>query len=1859
MALSNREYVGRALEQLNEGLRAFFERELRNNYGDQWEAIARSRLAEKQGSWTSTWDVTAMLGVMMNRSEPVFCHRFARTDQDVLRECRQIRNDWAHFDTFSLEYTCRALDSIRHLLRLVAASKGAASVARLKGQLEEQVNDERMEMGATPLTKGMGHLAGRSVGRFFQEYLGSPERPAPFGGRQQELAALDAWLADATLPFGLLVAPAGRGKSALVSQWVQRLTEQQRAQVVFVPISLRFNTTDRATILKLLGMRLAWLLQSEADHPSDSDGWAAEIELMLRRDRPEAAVPLLMVLDGLDEAAGWAVGRDFLFPMRVGQGVRLLVTARTLAGCDSEGWRQQLGLQAASTRTFDLPFLDLTGVVAVLRSLGEAPLTRADEPSFAQQLLRLSEGDPLLVRLYVEALREMKRRAGAVSIADLACLPPGLAGYMQRWWEEQRCAWGSQSPLREPAVRTILNLLACALGPLRTDDLLVLAQPEGLDSWLINDAIHSLARLIVGDGDGQGYAFSHARLGHYLAEQLRPVERTLWQQRFLDYGADTLAQLHAGALAPADTSAYVVRHYRAHLVQAGAELAQLSPLLSEPWVRAWEAHDRTYDGVRADVEVIWAHADAALSRATDDPLAPLRVQYRCGLTWAALNSIGSRIPPEMIVALIEHEIWSPVQALARITRIPDEQTQAAHLTALIPFLSGEVHTMALTHVREQMRHPRLRVQTLIALAAPLPPAEQAGVLDLAYASVAAIPHPIDRANQYLAIAHYRPDEIDVDEVLSDLLLAYADHQQNQPWAGDLYDLSLELELLIEELELGLSRQRPITLLKLLPESKLLDGLAVLEEWQQASWECLEATLQRLPPDEFVPVPLRDYFLRHLAPSVRLEPGQEDADDRILLPHGSLMQMLLPRFNPADRTVAIEALLDALGKELLSTQTGELRVVLWPWLTTAQQARLQRLMRQSNRLVKDLEAWSLLSDDTYTSGRVIHNRTLEQLLLQVRSLSDATISIVLPPGEIEETVNLLYAQAQDFTNPADRAQGLFALIPWLPEAEHEAVAFLIRDAILAIPPLTLEQLAYTQHMNQWLLPSGRDIRSISDAEITNHSATKDTAYQPRVFAAVARYLPPEERHQALRRAYDIVCTMGIARSWVWDEGGLTQQLVHNGCVDAALDLLRLVRVSPNQDEDDLSSAIYRLIQPLTEHDLLAYAWPQLLIQVQRIGNHPDRAWVLMELLAVTTGEARDHCLRLALQAITVIGNHHEAVSLLLDLAEALPPPQRTLIAQEVLVWMKTLPTKEEETDDDMRESILARLVPLLPDMTIAEACEFLLAYADETTSITVMQRLVLFLPLAELQGLVLRWHTLSLDADLRWMGVFIARMVAAHGEAHTRALLHTLRDTTAHTWVLGLFAAALTPPQDRSVALEFLQALDTCEHKRESESLLCEESDAKIMATIVCSYPTSLCAAIMPELVSRLTAMPLDTHTTALLEHIAPILAPTEIQQVLAWLQQQNCFPGNMSAFHTLSEQLPEPLKYEVFALRLAQLRPRAGEPVDVRQLQERITLAEYLSGDAREEMLLEVLQTLEAAEVQWTLDAFNAETYLRQPCSDIARLLVRLKQLLPPHKYALLHTLAEHIDDMSVRLNALICLQTEADPLQKMHALETVRSFGLLSDSRAVELTRILSEPDVSYEELREIIDDVEDSLFSIQAMAILGVLPTLSETRRHESVISALTKISALDTEKERVLGLRMLMPYAQNPTYRHALLDETQRIQSPQSRIPALIKIATYLPIEERAGCIHDAMHLIALETSDHWRTTWLQSLLPILQDLPRDMRISCWSRLLHTMHRYSRTELCATLRVVLPLLTTVGGEAALEVLAEEVIAHHRWLP
>jgi hypothetical protein len=529
------------------------------------------------------------------------------------------------------------------------------------------------------------------ISNFLADYLDSPGQQVPFGGRKDDIERLDAWLDDPqATPYLLLAAPAGRGKSALLVRWSRRLLERSDLRVAFVPVSIRYSINLSTVLFSSLAARLAEIYDEPVptDANTPADVWQGIVSDYLSRT-PAEGWSLVVIVDGIDEAADWQAGPD-LFPVWPPKGLRIVVSARyTATAPDASSWLSLLGWDRLQMATaVDLQPLSPEGVADVLAHM-EGPVQHLGGNSeLAATLHHLSGGDPLLVQLFVKDLHARGESVMNLRPEDLKDIPSGLEGYFKRWWSDQKKLWGSDAPLKEADVQLLLNLLSCAMGPLSQLDLMEL-EPR-LNSYTLEAALKPIERFVAGDGKRQGYVFSHSRLADYFREQrLSPPERREVYKRYLDWGERTLSQLRERERTPETVSPYLVQYYLAHLKSAGATPQTLLAVVTDEWRLSWESYEGTYAGFLNDVITVRRLLETFNAKqAVVSGTAPyVWGEVRCALVQASINSLAGNIPPKLIEALVGVGIWTPPQGIAYALQIRDRERAAAGLVALLPHLA--------------------------------------------------------------------------------------------------------------------------------------------------------------------------------------------------------------------------------------------------------------------------------------------------------------------------------------------------------------------------------------------------------------------------------------------------------------------------------------------------------------------------------------------------------------------------------------------------------------------------------------------------------------------------------------------------------------------------------------------------------------------------------------------------------------------------------------------------------------------------------------------------------------------------------------------------------------------------------------------------------------------------------------------------------------------------------------------------------------------------------------------------------------------------------------------------------------------
>ena len=941
------------------------------------------------------------------------------------------------------------------------------------------------------------------IANFISEYLGTPGSPVPFGGREEVLQALDRWLDDpAAPPYLLLAAPAGRGKSALLVRWLERLRQRSPdLPVVFVPVSLRHETASQAVFFAALAARLAYLFGDKV--PADLNQapviWRGMVSSYLSRPAPNGR--LLVVLDGLDEATDWQAGPD-LFPFQPPPGLRVVVSARYLAGeSGPEDWLRRLGWERHGlARSMDLMPLTRKGVAEVLQSMGFPLDELGRRVDIVAELHRLSDGDPLLVRLYVDELWEKGEEAARLQPEDLSSLRPGIEDYFKHWWEYQRKQWGDKAPLKEQAVREVLNLLAAALAPLGQEDLLTLS---GLDTWTLEEALQPLARLVIGDGKRQGYAFSHPRLGQYFWEKLSEGERQKLNRRFLDWGLECVERLRRGEIAPRDVPPYLVRALGSHLERAKAGPEDWLRLVHGAWAAASEALEGAYSLFLHDVVRAWRACAAADMKAASagEPAPYLGGEILCALVEASIHSLAGNIHPDLLAALVEKRVWTQPQGLAYVRQISHPKQRAKALTALASQLTELDCLQEALATAKEMEEELACAEALATIALQL---AKLGYPQEALAAAREIKDEWHRAQALAALAQFL-----LPELLPEALAATREIKDEWGRAQALADLAQQMpELLPEALAAAkeikdewlrsqaladLAQQMP---LELLPE--LLAAVReIKDEWDRA--RALADLVQHTPPEllpealttarEIKDASARAQVLIALAQRLpgllpeALAAAREIKDERfrakVLADLAQQMPELLPEALAAAREIkdewlrspALADLAQRLPPELLPELLAAAREIEYKW------DRAQVLIALAQRLPPELLP-ELLAAAREIKDERFHAKVLADLAQQMpellpealaaareikdewlRSLALADLAQRLPPELLPE----LLAAAREIKDAYTRAQVLVALVQRLPELLPEALATTreIKDAydyalaLVALAPLLAE------------------------------------------------------------------------------------------------------------------------------------------------------------------------------------------------------------------------------------------------------------------------------------------------------------------------------------------------------------------------------------------------------------------------------------------------------------------------------------------------------------------------------------------------------------------------------------------------------------------------------------------------------------------------------------------------------------------------------------------------------------------------------------------------------------------------------------
>lgn len=160
MAITFRERIDKGLELLTDGLASFVEQELESVYHDIWIDKAKGHFyKDKEGvkivDGKPQWDIHGILIVIWNEWHEVFGKTLGHAERSIVSELREVRNRWAHRETFSSDDAYRALDSMERLLKAVSATQSREMEQMkqevLRQKFREQERTERRKQSDVTL----------------------------------------------------------------------------------------------------------------------------------------------------------------------------------------------------------------------------------------------------------------------------------------------------------------------------------------------------------------------------------------------------------------------------------------------------------------------------------------------------------------------------------------------------------------------------------------------------------------------------------------------------------------------------------------------------------------------------------------------------------------------------------------------------------------------------------------------------------------------------------------------------------------------------------------------------------------------------------------------------------------------------------------------------------------------------------------------------------------------------------------------------------------------------------------------------------------------------------------------------------------------------------------------------------------------------------------------------------------------------------------------------------------------------------------------------------------------------------------------------------------------------------------------------------------------------------------------------------------------------------------------------------------------------------------------------------------------------------------------------------------------------
>lgn len=230
----------------------------------------------------------------------------------------------------------------------------------------------------------------------------------------------------------------------------------------------------------------------------------------------------------------------------------------------------------------------------------------------------------------------------------------------------------------------VLGFVATADGRLTPTELQALLNKMSISAFVaeisatLGLSLHRTITSAPDSGTRAGFAFASSALRD-AALNLLAEDRAVFESTILAWCNEFRA-----AAWPEGTPDYVLSHYARKLRAAGQHDALIALLEDHSWFGRQDVFDPSSTTYLSSVEAAWAAAEELNEKQIGAHLSAdwLGAEIRACLTVSSLGSLGSRLSPSLITALVDCEYWSVRRAFEVACLVPDARNRVELLMTL-------------------------------------------------------------------------------------------------------------------------------------------------------------------------------------------------------------------------------------------------------------------------------------------------------------------------------------------------------------------------------------------------------------------------------------------------------------------------------------------------------------------------------------------------------------------------------------------------------------------------------------------------------------------------------------------------------------------------------------------------------------------------------------------------------------------------------------------------------------------------------------------------------------------------------------------------------------------------------------------------------------------------------------------------------------------------------------------------------------------------------------------------------------------------------------------------------------------------